>query len=42
LVTQSYATGVKLTKEAMQTCETMIERLPTLERWFVTIRPGPA
>jgi len=26
----------------MQVCETMIERLPTLERWFVTIRPSPA
>jgi hypothetical protein len=42
LVTQRYATGVKLTKKAMQVCETAIERLPTLERWFVTIRPSPA
>jgi len=42
LVTQAYATGVKLTKQAMQVCETLIERLPALARWFVTIRPSPA
>lgn len=42
LVTQRYATGVKLTKKAMQVCEQAIERLATLERWFVTIRPSPA
>ena len=41
LVTRTYATGVKLTKKAMQVCEKAIERLPTLERWFVTIRPNP-
>ena len=41
LVTRPYATGVRLTKQAMQTCEALIERLPTLEKWFVTIRPSP-
>jgi len=42
LVTRTYATGVKLTKQAMQACEALLERLPTLEKWFVTIRPSPA
>jgi hypothetical protein len=42
LVTRPYATGVKLTKQAMQACEALIERLPRLEKWFVTIRPSPA
>jgi hypothetical protein len=42
LVTDAYATGVKLTKKAMRECEKAIERLLDLERWFVTIRPVPA
>ena len=42
LVTRTYAPGGKLTKAAMQVCERMIERRPTLERGFVTIRPSPA
>jgi transposase len=38
LVTTTYQTGVKLTKEAMEVVETQLQRLPSLERWFVTIR----
>ena len=37
LVTKTYHTGVKLTKQAMQSLETQIERLPGLEKWFVHI-----
>jgi transposase len=40
LVTTSYATGVKLTKEAMTALETQVARLPKLEKWFVDIRPS--
>jgi transposase len=40
LVTTSYQTGVKLTKEAMQVIETQLQRLPSLEKWFVDIRPS--
>ncbi len=39
LVTTSYKTGVKLTKEAMSTLETHVARLPQLEKWFVDIVP---
>ena len=37
LVTTSYQTGVKLTKEAMEMVETHLQRLPSLEKWFVDI-----
>jgi transposase len=37
LVTSSYQTGVKLTKEAMDVLETQLQRLPSLEKWFVDI-----
>jgi transposase len=37
LVTSIYQTGVKLTKEAMKAVETHLQRLPTLEKWFVDI-----
>lgn len=37
LVTTTYQTGVKLTKEAMAVVEAQIERLPHLEKWFVDI-----
>ena len=40
LVTRTYATGVKLTKQAMRVCEEQIERLPNLSKWFVTICPN--
>ncbi len=39
LVTTSYKTGVRLTKEAMEALETQVERLPQLEKWFVDIVP---
>lgn len=38
LVTTTYQTGVKLTKEAMKAVETQLERLPSLEKWFVDIQ----
>jgi len=37
LVTTTYQTGVKLTKEAMNLVESQIQRLPSLRKWFVTI-----
>jgi Rhodopirellula transposase DDE domain len=40
LVTRTYETGVKLTKQAMRTCEEMIDRRPSLRKWFVTVRPN--
>jgi hypothetical protein len=39
LVTTSYATGVKLTKEKMAVLETRVTRLRQLEKWFVDIIP---
>jgi transposase len=38
VVTTTYQTGVKLTKEAMETVETHLQRLPSLEKWFVDVR----
>ena len=38
LVTTTYPTGVKLTREAMDAIETQLQRLPSLERWFVDSR----
>jgi transposase len=37
LVTTTYQTGVKLTKEAMEAVEAQITRLPELAKWFVDI-----
>jgi transposase len=37
LVTTTYQTGVKLTKEAMDLVESQIQRLPSLSKWFVDI-----
>jgi hypothetical protein len=37
LVTTTYPSGVKLTKEAMNAVETHLLRLPSLEKWFVDI-----
>ena len=34
-----YATGVKLSKLAMADIEAQVQRLPGLEKWFVTISP---
>jgi transposase len=46
LVTTTYASGVRLTKDAMEALESQITRLPGLEKWFVDIIPatlgGPA
>jgi len=39
LVTKSYSTGVRLTQKAMTALEQRFERLPGLEKWFVTISP---
>ena len=39
LVTTTYNTGVKLSKKAMCLVETLITRLPKLEKWFVDILP---
>jgi transposase len=39
VVTTSYRSGVKLTKEAMAKLEQQVERLPKLEKWFVDIVP---
>ncbi len=41
LVTTTYQTGVKLTREAMSVVETQLQRLPSLEKWFVDIRYVP-
>ena len=37
LVTTTYQTGVKLTKEAMDLVETQLQRLPSPGKWFVDI-----
>ena len=43
LVTATYQTGVKLTKQAMDALETQFQRLPHLDKWFVDIGyPSPA
>lgn len=41
IVEKTYHTGVKLTKKAMDKLEERFERLPSLEKWFVLIRPLP-
>jgi len=43
LVTTTYQTGVKLTKKAMKVVETQLQRMPSLDKWFVDIVcPPPA
>jgi hypothetical protein len=37
LVTQTYQTGVKLTKQAMAEVENQIQRLPELSKWFIDL-----
>jgi len=39
LVTTTYASGVRLTKDAMEALEAQVSRLPGLEKWFVDICP---
>lgn len=41
LVTTAYKKGVKLSTKAMVLLETLIQRLPQLEKWFVDISPVP-
>lgn len=41
LVTTTYQTGVKLTKQAMQEVETHLERFSSLAKWFVDIKYAP-
>lgn len=40
LVTTSYATGVRLTKDAMEALKSQVTRLSGLEKWFVDIFPA--
>lgn len=40
LVTTLYKTGVRLTQAAMTKLETLVKRLPSLEKWFVEISPA--
>lgn len=40
LVTTTYATGIRLSKEAMAVIETQIVRLSGLDKWFVDITPS--
>jgi Rhodopirellula transposase DDE domain len=41
LVTTTYQSGIKLTKEAMKVVETRLERVPSLKKWFVDIKYSP-
>ncbi len=41
LVTTTYQTSVKLTKEAMDAVEPRLQRLPSLEKWFVGVKYVP-
>lgn len=40
LVTATYTTGVRLTKDAMEALESQVMRLAGLEKWFVDILPA--
>jgi hypothetical protein len=40
LVTKSYRKGVRLTKQEMAKLEEQIERLPGLDKWFVSFPPS--
>jgi transposase len=39
VITTTYKTGVRLSQAAMADLETKMNRLPTLEKWFVEISP---
>lgn len=41
LVTTTYQTGIKLTEQEMDALETQLQRLPSLEKWFVNIPSVP-
>jgi hypothetical protein len=40
LVTTTYETGVRLSREAMNKIEAQITRLPGLDKWFIDITPS--
>lgn len=40
LTEKLYKTGVKVSKEAMKKYNKFVERMPSLEKWFLTISPG--
>jgi hypothetical protein len=40
LVTTTYATGIRLSREAMDRIEAQITRLPGLDKWFIDIIPS--
>lgn len=40
LTKKLYKTGVKVGKEAMEKYNELVERMPSLEKWFLTISPG--
>jgi transposase len=40
LVEATYATGVRLKPEEMEALETVVKRLPSLEKWFVEVPAG--
>jgi transposase len=40
LVETTYATGVRLKPEEMEALETVVKRLPSLEKWFVEVLAG--
>jgi hypothetical protein len=42
LISKSYSKGVRLTKEEMAELEKQIERLPGLDKWFVTFPAPPS
>ena len=40
LIKQVYETGVKVTKKAMKKFNKFVDRMPSLEKWSLTITPG--
>jgi hypothetical protein len=40
LVEKVYKTGVKVTKKVMRKYDKFVERMPSLEKWSVTISSG--
>lgn len=42
LITKAYATGVKLSHRIRRHYEQALDRLPELQKWFITIEPDKA
>ena len=40
LTEKIYKTGVKVAKGAMEKYNEFVERMPSLEKWFLTVYPG--